>query len=467
MTCRVYEPRAFAGLAMAHFRDRPRVALWAKPGMGKTSLVLNHLDIRHRVWGESRPSLILGPLRVAQSVWTDEAAKWQHLAGLDVVPIVGTAEERLAALRIDAPVKTINYENLPWLRKQYPGARWPFKLVVADESTKLKGFRLRQGGVRARAIGEVAQRATEEWINLTGTPSPNGLKDLWGQTWFLDAGERLGRTYAGFEERYFAYKRIKDAVTHKVGIVPVLAPHAEELIHEKLADLCLALDPKDWFDLHEPVVTVIEVVLPAAARAQYRVLEKEMFVRLDTGDVEAFNAAALTMKCLQFANGAVYLAEQDDVWQLVHDEKLDALEDLIEELGEPLLVAYHFKHDLQRLKARFPEGADLATKDGMAAAKAGLARVMFGHPASVGHGVDGLQEHCRAIAFFGHWWDLEQYDQIVERVGAMRQYQAGKDQPMFIYHIVAKGTVDEVVVARRASKRAVQDVLMDYMKEKR
>lgn len=464
MTRRAYVPRAFAELAMRHFRDRPRVALWAKPGMGKTSLVLTHLDIRHRVWGESRPSLVVGPLRVAQSVWTDEAAKWDHLSGLDVVPIVGTAAERLAALRVDAPVKTINYENLPWLRAQYPGDTWPFKLVVADESTKLKNFRTRQGGTRASALGQVAHKQVEEWINLTGTPSPNGLADLWGQTWFLDAGERLGYTYSGFQERYFAWKRASDALSHKPGLKQVVMPHADELIHAKLADLCLTLDPKDWFDLHEPVHNTIEVDLPAKARAQYRELEKELFLQLDQGEVEAVHAAALTIKCLQMANGAVYLNEGG--WADVHDEKLDALESLADETGEPILVAYHFKPDLARLKARFPDGLDLSTTSGMAAAKAGKGRLWFGHPAGMGHGVDGLQEHCCTVAIFGHWWDLEQYDQFIERVGPMRQYQAGKDRPVFVHQIVARKTVDELVVARRASKRSVQDLLMDYMKGK-
>lgn len=460
MTRRQYTPRAFADLAMRHFREHPRCALWAKPGMGKTSLVLTHVDIAQRVWGESRPTLVLGPLRVAQSVWSDEAAKWQHLAGLDVVPITGTAAERKAALRRDAPVKTCNYENLQWLVQH--AKPWPFRRVVADESTKLKSFRLRQGGVRAQALAQVAHKHVKEWINLTGTPAPNGLADLWGQTWFLDEGQRLGRTYSGFEERYFAFKRRPG---QQYGGERVALAHAEEHIHSALADICLTLDPKDWFDLREPVLNTIEVDLPAKARAQYRELEREMFLQLDDGEVEAFSAAALTIKCLQLANGALYL-DEGARWAPIHDEKLDALEELAEETGEPILVAYHFRSDLARLMQRFPDGADLATKAGMAAFKAGKARLGFGHPAGMGHGVDGLQEHCSTVAVFGHWWDLEQYDQFIERVGPMRQLQAGKDRPVFIHQIVARDTVDEVVVARRANKREVQDALLDYMKEK-
>lgn len=466
MTRRTYVSRAFAPSVNRHFREHPRCALWAKPGMGKSVLVLTHLDIAYRAWGDDHPTLILGPKRVAKSVWSDEVQKWEHLRGLEVVPIVGTEAERLLALRRNAPIYTANYDVVPWLL-DHLGARWRFKRVVADESTKLKNFRLRNGGRRAQALTRVAHTFVEEWINLTGTPSPNGLRDLWGQTWFLDAGQRLGTSFSDFESRWFAWRRVKDAVTHKPGLKQEIMPAADRQIHAALADICLTLDPKDWFELHDPVVNVIGVDMPASARAKYKELEKELFLQLDTGEsVEVFNAAALTMKCLQLANGAVYL-EDGEQWRVLHDEKLDALEDLAEETGEPILVAYHFKSDLARLLARFPDGIDLSTDRGMAAAKRGEGRLWFGHPAGMGHGVDGLQEHCSTVAVFGHWWDLEQYDQIIERVGPMRQYQAGKDRPVFIHQIVARRTIDEVVVARRAGKRSVQQALMDYMKENR
>jgi SNF2 family DNA or RNA helicase len=469
VTRRVYAPRPYADAAMQLFAGAPRCALFAKPGMGKTTMVLTYLDFLHNVWGESAPTLVLGPKRVAQHVWPDEVGKWDHLRGLDVVSVTGTAAERAAALLLDAPVYSTNYDNLVWLRDHFKRSRraWPFRTVIADESTRLKSFRVTQGGVRAQALGEFAHRDVERWINLTGTPAPNGLKDLWGQTWFLDAGERLGRSYSSFEERWFGYKRIKDAISHKVGVVPVIFDHAHAQIHERLADICLTLDPKDWFDLAEPLVNVIEVDLPRAAAAKYKEFERELFIQLDGNDIEAFNAAAKTMKCLQLANGAAYL-EDGKAWVEVHDAKLEALESLVEEnAGEPVLTAYHFKSDLARLKARFPEGLDLSTDAGMAAAKAGRGRVWFGHPAGMGHGVDGLQEHCATVAFFGHWWDLEQHDQFIERVGPMRQYQAGKNRAVSIHYIVARGTVDQVVAERRRSKGAVQDLLLDYMKGKR
>lgn len=470
MTRKQYTPRAFAPLASKLFGEVPRCALWAKPGMGKSVMTLNHLEILHNVWGESNPTLVVAPLRVARDGWATESAKWEHLKGFDVVPVTGTLEERRAALRKPAPVYTTNYEQLPWLVEHFTtkGRAWPFSTVVADESTKLKSFRLRQGSARARALARVAFTEVKRWINLTGTPSPNGLKDLWGQTWFLDQGERLGRSYAAFEDRWFAYKRVVDAISHKPGIVPVIQPFAAEQIHAKLADICLSLDPKDWFDLKDPIVSVIEVELPTSARIKYRELEKELFAQFAEFDVEVFNAAGLTNKCLQLANGAVYLDPERygrDAFVECHTEKLDALEQRAEETAdEPLLVAYQFKSDLARLLRRFPDALDLSHADHMAAAKRGEGKLWLGHPASMGHGVDGLQNYCNRIVFFAQDWNLEYHDQILERVGAMRQLQADTGKEVFVDYIVARNTIDEVVVARRAGKMSVQDALMRYMK---
>ncbi len=467
MTRRVYTPRAFAPLANDLFASVPRCALFAKPGMGKTTMVLTHLEHLHNVWGESNPTLVLGPLRVARDVWTDEAQKWEHLRGLDVVSVTGTASERAAALLLPAQVYVTNYDNLQWLRGHYgKGRAWPFSTVVADESTRLKSFRTRQGGARAQALATFAHKDVKRWVNLTGTPAPNGLADLYGQTWFLDAGERLGRTYSAFEARYFAWRRAADAFSHKPGLKQITQPYAHELIHEKLADICLTLDPKDWFDIRDPVPNVVEVDLPSKAMAKYKEFERELFIQLDGNDIEAFSAGAKTMKCLQLANGAAYL-EDGVQWAEMHGAKIEALGSLLEENGgAPILCAYHFKSDRARLLAAFPDALDLSTDAGMAAAKAGRGRLWLGHPAGMGHGVDGLQEHCCDVAFFGHWWDLEQHDQFIERVGPMRQLQAGKDRAVTVHYIVAKRTIDEVVVERRASKTDVQTLLLNYMKAK-
>lgn len=470
MTRRIYAPRAFAPVAMNHLANVERPALWAKPGMGKTVLTLTFLDVLHNLAGESAPTLVLAPLRVARDGWATECNKWEHLRGLRVEPIIGGKAEREAALRRDAPVYTTNYDNLVWLRDHFEetGRAWPFRTVVADESTKLKSFRVEKGGVRAQALGQFAHTKVKRWINLTGTPSPNGLKDLWGQTWFQDAGARLGRTYSAFEGRWFGYRRVRDAITHKPGIEPVIFPHSQDEIQARLRDICLTLDPKDWFDLADPIVNVLEVELPKSARVKYRELERELFANFEGHDVEVFNAAALSNKCLQLANGAVYLDPtryEPGTWIEAHREKLDALHELADETGDDrLLVAYKFKSDLARLKREFPDGLDLSTQDGMAAAMRGEGKLWFGHPKSMGHGVDGLQAHCNTAVFFGQDWNLEEHDQFIERIGPMRQLQSGTGKAVFVHYLVARDTVDEAVMARRAGKRNVQDVLMEYMK---
>jgi hypothetical protein len=451
---------------MDHLARVERGAIFARPGMGKSVMALTFLDYLHNVWGESRPTLVLAPLRVARDTWANEAHKWQHLTDIDVVPIVGDVSQRKAALRKEAPVYTTNYDNLVWLRDHFEetGKAWPFATVVADESTKLKGFRLRQGGVRAQALAKVAHKDVQRWLNLTGTPASNGLDDLWGQTWFLDAGQRLGRTFSAFQSRWF--RPVKNGQFNRW----MQADHAQEEIQERLSDICLTLDPKDWFDLKDPIVNVIEVELPPSAKVKYREMERELFTMIEGSEVEAMNAAAKSQKCLQLANGAVY-PDADrygaGTWVECHFEKLDALEELADETGDdPLLVAYQFKSDLARLQRRFPDGINLSEAEGMARAMRGEGKLWFGHPQSMGHGVDGLQEHCNTIVFFAQDWNLEQHDQVLERVGPMRQLQAGKDRPVFVHYLVARHTIDELVMERRASKRSVQDLLLNYLKGK-
>lgn len=450
-----YVRRGYQHAISAHQLDTERGATFAGMGLGKTVETLTTLAALDLV--EPGPALVCAPLRVAQSTWPDEAAKWQHLAGMRVQPVVGDVKQRQAALKADAEVFTINYEQLPWLVETL-GDRWPFTKVVADESTRLKGFRLRQGTARAKALARVAHSKVKRFINLTGTPAPNGLQDLWGQTWFLDSGQRLGRTFDGFTQRWFRPHR------SGYGVEPL--PHAQAEIQARLADICLSLDARDHFDIAEPIVNPIRVELPAKVKALYRDMEREMFAQLSDGSqIEAFNAASRTLKCLQIANGAAYTDESCSQWVEVHDAKLQALDSVVTEAaGAPVLVAYHFKSDLARLLRAFPKGRHLdANPQTIRDWNAGRIPVLFAHPASAGHGLN-LQDGGNVLVVFGHWWDLEQYQQIVERIGPTRQAQAGHKRPVFIHHIVAAGTVDELVIARRDSKRDVQDLLMEAMK---
>lgn len=440
-----------------HILNVDRGALFCPMGTGKTTATFNALDALF-LSGEDHPVLVVAPLRVARDTWPEAAREWKHLQHVSVMPIVGSESERRAALKYHASVYTTNYENIEWL-VDYWGERWPYRTIVADELTKLKSFRLRQGGRRAAALAKVAHQRAKRFIGLTGTPSPNGLQDLWGQMWFLDGGQRLGRTYDAFRQRWFQK-------THD-GFGMKALPHAQAEIQDKLRDICLTVDLKDFgVQLDEPIVNNVYVDLPPRAAALYRDMERKMFMELEGIEVEAFNAAARTIKCLQLANGAAYVDEGGN-WKEVHDEKIAALEDIVEEAaGAPVLVAYHFKSDLARLQKAFPDGINVATQQGMADAKAGKGRVWFGHPASMGHGVDGLQYHCNQAAFFGHWWNLEERLQFIERIGPTRQMQAGHKRPVFIHNIIARRTVDEDVIERVVSKREVQDILLDAMKRR-
>lgn len=452
-----FNPRKYQHAMIDWICDHPRCGIWAGMGLGKTSSTLTALDHLHLV--QPGPTLVLAPLRVAQSTWPDEVQKWDHLRHMEVSPVVGKPAQRRAALKRPAEVYTMNYDNLPWLLEHLGRDRFPFSTVVADESTRLKSFRLRQGGKRARALGQVAHSRVSRFIELTGTPAPNGLTDTWGQAWFLDRGQRLGLTFTAFTDRWF------QAITNDAGYQQ-LRPHkhAQNEIETALSDLCISFDAADWLDIRQPVVNTVRVELPPAARRAYRDMEREMFTSIGGAEIEAFAAATRTMKCLQLANGAAY-TDDKGTWVEVHDAKIQALESIVNEAsGMPVLVAYHFKSDAARIQRAFPQARLLdADPQTIRDWNAGKIPMLLAHPASAGHGLN-LQDGGNIIAVFGHWWDLEQYQQILERIGPARQLQAGHDRPVFVHHIVAADTVDELVMARRETKRSVQDLLLGAMK---
>lgn len=459
MTARAFSPRDYQEVLIDHMARRKRCALWVGMGMGKTSSVLEALA-RLALVEKVFPVLVLAPLRVAKTTWPEEIAKWSDFSHLTISVVAGDKSERRAAVRAKADIYTINYENLPWLVEHF-GDYWPFVTVVADESTRLKSFRLRQGGKRAQALAKLAHTKINRFIELTGTPSPNGLIDLWGQMWFLDQGQRLGRTFSAFCQRWFS-------LSHD-GFSLTPLPNAGREIQEKLSDLCLSLDAEDWFDLTAPIVNVIRVDMPQGARRIYNDMEKRMFVELESANgehsVEAFNAAARTMKCLQLANGAIYTEDNNTKWTEIHDEKIKALESIIEEAaGAPVLVAYHFKSDLERLQRAFSYGRTLdAVPSTVTDWNRGRIRLLFAHPSSAGHGLN-LQDGGNTIVFFAHNWNLEEHQQIIERIGPTRQMQAGHKRPVFIHHIIARGTVEELVLKRLETKRDVQELLIEAMK---
>lgn len=463
---KIYTPHPYGAMITDHITDNDRGAVFAGMGMGKTVGALTAVE-QLILCGESEPTLVLAPLRVARSTWPDEAAKWDHFHNISVVPIVGSEIERRNALKFDASVYTTNYENIAWL-VEYLGDRWPFRRVIADESTKLKSFRIKQGGVRAQALGKVAYGKIKFFDELTGTPAPNGLLDLWGQMWFIDRGERLGRTFESYKERWF-----RPEPGGYGGWIPL--PHAQEEIEHRLRDLCLTVDAKDYFDLEKPIVKNLYFDLPVRVRKLYRDMEKELFMQFEGNEVTAFNAGAKSQKLLQIASGAVYIDHDADSdyhprskeWKEVHDVKIQILEDIIEEAaGMPVLVAYHFKSDLSRLQSAFTKGRVLDSNPSTIQQwNKGLIPVLFAHPASAGHGLN-LQDGGNILVYFSHDWNLENRQQILERIGPMRQLQSGYKRNVFVYNIVARDTLDEAVIERTDEKASVQDAFLAAMKRR-
>lgn len=451
-----FKPRPYQLPIIQAITTIKRVNIFASMGVGKTVSCLTAI---HQMYLEG-PVLVLAPLRVAVSTWPDEVAKWEHLNDVTISVITGTPAQRRKALAVDAMVYTCNYENLPWLVAEL-GDAWPFAMIIADESTRLKSFRLRAGSLRAGALAKVAHAKTARFVNLTGTPAPNGLIDLWGQMWFIDKGQRLGRTFSAFTSRWFSSVQI-GANRAAVKLTP--HAHSQKEIQTAISGCTLSIDARDWFDIKEPIVVPTTAKLPAAAVKLYKQMERDMFIELSSGEVEAMNAASKVNKCLQIASGAVY-GEDGEAWEEIHRAKIEALESIIEEAaGAPVLVAYHWRHDLARLRAAFPQGRALdADPKTLRDWNAGKIPLLFAHPASAGHGLN-MQDGGNILVFFSLYWDLEAHQQIIERIGPTRQAQAGHDRPVYIHYIIAENTVDAAVIERLQTKASVQDVLMKAMK---
>jgi SNF2 family DNA or RNA helicase len=450
-----FKPRPYQDIIVDKILNEDRCAIFAECGLGKTSSCLQVIDLLSIT--DHYKFLVVAPLRVARDVWPKEIAKWDGFKHLTISPIIGNVKQRKEAILKKADIHTINYENLTWLLKTV-GKKFPWNFVIADESTKLKSFRLRGGSKNARSLGRYAFTKIERMILLTGTPASNSLLDLWGQLWFVDKGERLGRTFTGFRDTFFELE-------HPNSFKYNMKAFGQEVIMKKIEDVCLSIRSKDWFDLRKPIYTKVPVYLSEKAMKNYTKLEKEMFLRLQDTEIEAFNQASVTMKCLQFANGFVYDEEKNAI--SIHKEKLQALDSIVNEWnGENIIVAYHFKKDLEMLKKHFPQGRVLdQNPQTLEDWNKGKIPLLFVHPQSAGHGLN-LQDGGRIIVFFGHWWALENRLQAIERIGPTRQLQSGYDRNVYIYDLCAVNTIDELVLKRHGSKASVQAILMMYMKRK-
>ena len=448
-----FNPRDYQSEAATFLVDRPRSMLVADPGLGKTGTSLLALDMLRLVGSSFFPALVLAPKRVADVVWSGEKDKWSSFQHLNVVQITGTAQERLDTLRRPtADLYVLNYELVPWLVSLFPRERWPFKIVIADECSRLKGFRLSKGTVRSSALADIAQ-FTGRWWNLTGTPAPNGLQDLWGQMYFVDFGARLKRSYTAFSEAYLMENRY----TRKI----VLQSGAAEAIQEAVKDVLVAYRAEDWLDITQPQLLPVEFELPPAVRAQYRQMEKEFFLQLPDAEIEAGTAAIKSSKLLQMCAGSIIDTETEQT-HAVHECRLEALDDVLDQIEpEPLLVSYWWKSDppriLEHLKKRKIAARLYKGKQDEADWNARKFRVMLLQEQSA----FGLNLHgpCRDIMHYSYTYNAELWQQMVERVGPARQAQAGKKAVVRVWYAQAKGTIDADVIDSNFRKITVEQAL--------
>jgi len=439
-----YKPHEYQSFATNFVLEHPACGLILDMGLGKSvitltalwSLLLDSFDVGK--------VLVVAPKRVAENTWPSELAKWDHLDGLTWSLVLGSEKERRAALQRRAKIYIINRENVAWLVDNY---RWDFDTLVIDELSSFKSSKAQ----RFRALKRVRPRISRV-IGLTGTPQPNGLLDLWPQMYLLDMGQRLGRFVGGYRERFF----LPDKRNREVIYSYKPKDGAEEKVYELISDICISMKAADFLDMPDLVSSQVEVKMSTKERKLYEDFERDMVLHLKDGDLDAVNAAALSGKLVQMANGAVY-GENRKVHH-IHDRKLDALEDIIEAAnGKPLLVAYWYKHDLERIRQRF-EVRTIDTPKDIADWNEGKIPVALIHPASAGHGLN-LQDGGSTIVWFGLTWSLELYQQLNARL-----WRQGQKHTVVIQHIVAAGTHDEDIMNALEKKDMSQTALIAAVK---
>lgn len=471
-----YVPHEYQRIMVDFMLRNLRCNIFASPGTGKTSSSLYAFEAM-KMFGEARKALVLAPKRVAKSTWPREVRKWQNLSHLKIAACVGTEDQRIEALKADADVVTLNYENLPWLMNVL-GDFWPWDIVFADEATRLKTLRIAtltsskgkeferaQGSKRSAALAKVAHRKVRRWVGLTGSPAPNGVIDTFALGWFVDGGKSLGFSFSAFEERFFTSFRNEDGYHQWV---PKKFAQAE--IENLMRPYSLTIDARDWFDIQEPIESIVKVELPPKARRIYNDMEEQLFAELVSGaQIEAFNAGSRSQKLLQIANGTVYTDTALRTWEPVHDEKIEALKSVVEEFnGESILVRYTHVPDKQRILKAFPRARFLddnpKTEDDW---NAGKTSMLVTHAASAGHGLN-LQHGGRCLCDYGQGYSLEEDEQIIERLGPTRQAQSGYDRAVYRRRIVADDTVEEhSVLPRIKFKMSVQDSLKNAYRIRR
>lgn len=438
----------------AHYLvDHPRCMFVADPGLGKTSTGLLALDLLNMVGSDSFPALVLAPKRVAEVVWTGERDRWDAFQDFSMIKVMGDEDFRRAQLkRAVADIYVINYDLVPWLVDLWPQEKWPFKTVIPDESSKLKGFRLNKGGVRAAALSNIAHW-TKYWWNLTGTPCPAGLQDLWGQMYFVDFGARLKRSYTAYMEAFFMEHPYTRRISAQMG--------ADTAIAELVKDVMISFRAEDWLDITKPQEIPVEFDLSPEAARRYEEMERHFFMDIDDKQIEAGTAMVKSAKLLQIVAGTIFDHESDI--HRIHDDRLQTLDGVLEQLtnAEQLLISYWWKPDAPRLmkhleklgiKARVYNGK--RDEDDWNDQKF---RVMLLQEQSA-YGLN-LHKHCRDVFHYTYTWSGELWQQMIERVGPVRQAQAGKKCVVRVWYAKARGTLDSAVIDSNFGKISVEQAL--------
>lgn len=441
-----YKPHSYQEYAIRYIETHPISALLIDMGLGKTSITLT--AIRNLLFDsfEVCKVLVIAPLRVAKNTWTDEIKKWEHLSTLTYSLIIGNENERLSALNEQTDIYIINRENVDWLVNK-SGYKFDFDMVVIDELSSFKNHQSK----RFKSLMKV-RPLVKRIVGLTGTPSSNGLMDLFAEFKILDMGKRLGYFIGQYRNTYFKPDKMNGPIVYSYKPLP----NAENAIYEKISDITVSMKANEYLKMPELLTSNYVVELSNSEKNQYDEMKKSLVLEITDGEITASNAASLSNKLCQLSNGAIYDDEQNIVE--IHDRKLEALEDIIESMnGKPLLIAYWYRHDLERIKSRFSV-REIKTSEDISDWNDGKIPVALIHPASAGHGLN-LQNGGSTLVWFGLTWSLELYQQTNARL-----YRQGQKNTVVIQHIITKGTIDEQILKALQKKNKTQADLIDAVR---
>lgn len=452
----IYKPHRYQDFGTQHIIDNPFTGLFIDMGLGKTVMTLTATDYLIRDSFEVDRPLIVAPKKVAEHTWLEEIEKWTHLKHLRLSRIIGTPQQRIDAIKATADIYIIGRDNVEWLVTYFQARRWPYDMLIVDESSGFKNPTSKRFKA-LRMIVPLIKRA----VIMTGTPAPNGLLDLWSQIYILDRGQRLGTTFPAFRSKYFVKENEYSPHSKhivKEGDEDIGTDYYEKKILSKLSDICISMTAEDYLDLPKRIDDIKYIDLPDKMQKKYEDFERKLILELDDKQVTAANAAVLTNKLRQFTNGAIYTDSLRKTWAEVHNEKLEALEEEVEALnGKNVLIPYAFRHDLERMTKRFKHYKPILLK-GLKEIKAwndGNINMMFIHPQGAGHGLN-IQRGGHNLLWPSLPWGWEYYIQTVKRLD-----RQGQEHAVHNRRILVRNTIDEDVLASLRKKRSKDQAVVE------